>query len=257
MKIYRFIPNCSDYRHLPRSRVGKWWPDGIDLGKAFDRNYPKFEGPEPYPWPHEGNRFHAYPREAPLSDFPGLSLNVPLLSERAAAVLAELGTVDVPAELTIDDQRFFAAQPKTIPGVFHTEGSSGLAMPNGEVFFYYRRSIDVSRVSAEFFMLDGLRPFSDLYVTDRLVTAAAAARLTGLEHLELVFDEGGPVVPRYPRRDRAAPAVRKGSYEMEYYLIHLRCSSDGYEDSEIRQAVHEAACEGYLSFDGTKPTHER
>lgn len=257
MKIYRFIPNAGEYRYLPRSLVGKWWPDGIDLGKAADKLYPKVLGDRPYPWPHEGNRFTSASEGRVLPDFPALSLNVPILSERAVSALSALGTVDTPAELTIDARRFFAAQPRRIPGVFREEASTGLAMPNGEIFFYDRRSFDVSKVDAEFFMIDALRPFSDLYVTDRLVTAAAAAGLTGLEYLELVFDEGGPVVPRYPRRDLAEIPEFTGRRELEYYLIDWRCSIWGYDDREIKDAVSAAVSQGSLSLEYVKPTYER
>jgi hypothetical protein len=255
MKLYRFIPNTRDYRSLSRHLIGRWWPDGIDLGEFIDELYPR---PADGTWPHEGNRFESGPEGKALSDFPALALNVPLLSERAAGALRGLSGLELAAELTIDGQRFFGAQPRPSPGAFREAASSGLAMPNGEVFFYYRRSFDVAKIEAEFFQTDALDPFSDLYVTDRLVSAATAAGLTGLEYLELVFDEEGPVVPRYPRRDVGDLwMVPPGRGKMEYFLIEWRCTMGAYDQGEIRDAFLRAVAEGYIAVEDMRPAYER
>jgi hypothetical protein len=259
MKIYRFIPNTRDYRYVSRNLAGvKWWPDGIDLGRIPNNDFPKIlPDATSRPWAHEGNQFDGIQDNLPFSDFPGLTLNVPILSERAARTFAALSTVDVAATLTVDGQRFFAVQPKAAKGAFQADRSAGFAMPEGEVPFYYQRSFDTSRISAEFFMIDELVPYSDLYITDRLVTAAAAAGLTGLEFIELVFDEDGSVVPTYPSvpRDQVHTLFKRGSMEAE--MIFWRCSMWIYNTSEIDEACFELFSSGRVSLVDQPPTYKR
>lgn len=259
MKIYRFIPNTRRYRRVARSLVGnKWWPDGINLGRVADKLFPKVLPDAPsVAWPYEGNQFDGIPDELPFSDFPALTLNVPILSERAARSLVALGTVDVRASMTVDGERFLVVQPQPAPGALQAARSIGTATPDGEVLFYYARCFDTSRIHAEFFTIDELSPFSDLYVTDRLVTAATEAGLTGLEYIELVFDEEGPVVPVYPSVPRDQIHSHFGRGRMEAEILAWRCEVLGYADSYVEEVCVEAFSSGRLSFKDQVPTYTR
>lgn len=256
MKIYRFIPNTRAYRYVSRNLAGvKWWPDGIDLGPDADQDWPKILPDAPdQPWAHEGNQFVGIQDDLPFSDFPGLTLNVPILSERAKRALAPLGTVDIPATLTVDGERLFAVQPRVAEGAFQAERSAGFATPDGDILFYDQRSFDTSRISAEFFMIDALMPYSDVYITDRLVTAAAEAGLTGLEYIELVFDEDGPVVPTYPRvpREKVHTFFKRGLMEAE--MIAWRC---WMSMADADEACMELFSSGRVSFLDQLPAYER
>ena len=259
MKIYRYIPDDAHYRYVPRNMVGlQWWPDGIDLGRMqLFRPKSSREGGT---WAYEGNCFDAYPKELSLSDFPALTLNIPIVSARALEVLSSATTLGAATAMTVDEAPYFVVQPKVIPGVFDTKGSTGLVMPEGQTFFYYRRVFDVSKVDSEFFMIKEQFPYSDLYITDRFVSAASAAGLTGTDYFELVFDEEGPVVPIYP--GETLPNIRdsldwRGRLELEYFLIHRRCEDWVYDEDPIERATCDAVARGYVSSGYKKPTYTR
>lgn len=253
MKIYRFLPNARDYAAVTMTLAGKWWPDGIDLGGVMLKLFPKGPGP----WPHEHNRYDKYPDELPLPDFPAFALNVPVLSERAAAALGCAGLVTDTVPMTVSGQPFFAVQPRVLPGVFDADKSRGLTLPGGEVFHYYLRSFDVSKVTAEFFVIPALQPFSELYVTERLLGAAEEAGLTGLEYVELVYDEEGPVVPVYPAVGREQITQFSYRRRMEWELLYWRGSFRCYDEDVIRDAIEGAVSAGIISFDYVRPDYKR
>lgn len=258
MRIYRFVPNAREFSYTPRSLAGKWWPDGIDLGEVPSRLFPKYLGEVPYPWPHDGNQFSRDSDFRDFSDFPALSLNVPVMSERAVSALTSANIVLEPiVPMHVEGLRFFAIQPKRSPGVLRASASAGLIMPYGEVFFYYQRYFDVSAVNCEFFMLDELMPFSDLYVTERFVDAAKAAGLTGLEYLELVFDESGPVVPTYPAVERDKVSQFSVRLQLELDMISWRCAVWGYGESEAEDVTYAAISRGLIADDFVPPVYVR
>jgi hypothetical protein len=253
MKIYRFLPNAREYAAVTKTLAGKWWPDGLDLGVVMQQLFPKRTDP----WPHEDNRYDKYPPELSLSDFPAFALNVPVLSERALAALTCVGLVSDAVPMTVSGQPFFAVQPRVLPGVFDEENSRGLALPGGEVFHYYLRSFDVSKVTAEFFVIPKLQPFSELYITERLLGAAKAAGLTGLEYVELVYDEGGPVVPVYPAVARERITQYSYRRRLEWELLFWRAEFSCYDEAAIRDAVEGAVSAGLISFDYVRPDYRR
>jgi hypothetical protein len=252
MKIYRYLPNAHEYAVVTMTLAGKWWPDGIDLGPVMQKLFPKGSGP----WAHENNRYTKYPPELPLSDFPAFALNVPLVSERAAAVLACMGFISDPVPLTVSGQPFFAVQPQELPGVFDAANSRGLTLPGGEVFHYYQRSFDPSKVTAEFFVIPALQPFSDLYITERLLREVKALGLTGLEYVELVYDDG-PVVPVYPPVERERITQYSYRRRLEWELLYWRGSLRFYDEDVIRDAIEKAVSDGMISFDYVQPSYRR
>lgn len=180
----------------------QWWPDGIDLGTVPTKELPKVLPDVPsLPWAYEGNHFDWSPPDLPFSDFPGLSLNVPILSERAAGALSALGTVSVAAALTVDGQRFFAVQPQRAP--------------------------------------------------------ATQAGLAGLEHIELVFDEEGPIVPSYPSAPRAEVHTFWKRGKMEAEMICWRSWMWAYSMKDIDEACLDLFSTGRLSFADRLPTYSR
>jgi hypothetical protein len=260
VKIYRFIPNGRDYPSIAHTVGEQWWPEGVDMGslgaflpRATFGSVPPFEGP----------CFLGHDPEAPLSDFPSLSLQLPILSPRAARVLAEAKLIEPPVPMTVSGIPCFAVQPlltqvkPELPRAFVADSSRSLTMPNGEVLLYYSRSFDLDKVPGEFFTIPELEPFSDLYVTDRLLEVAHAERLTGLEFVELVFDDG-PIEARYPTPRRTGrPCIHTPRAELEWELLEARCDPMLYPRLQIEEAVFTAVREGYVTFDFIEPEYRR
>ncbi len=243
MKIYRFVPVAAGTAAVPKTLAERWWPDGIYFGQGLARMFPK--GPH---WAHEGNRYEQYPEELALPDFPAFAFNVPLLSEKAAAVLRSAGLVDELVLVHVAGKPFFAVQYRKLPEVFRPESSEGLALPRGEIFHYYRRDFDSSQAVAEFFSLPPFGPFSDLYFTERLLAASQQAGLTGLEACELVYDNG-PVTVRYPKVDRASLPDGTLRRRLECELLYWRAAVLDYDERVIEDAIENAAVDGWISFD--------
>jgi hypothetical protein len=241
MKIYRFVPNGRDYAPITRPVVGRFWPDGIDMGPVFPDIYPDAHGsPRGYrlSWPG-----------APMSDFPAFALNLPMISAHAARVLGSL-VKTVPT--TVDDQPIFAVQPLLQGGGFVASASRALALPRGEPLLYTARAFDPAAVPGEFFTIAELSPFSDLYVTERLVDAARTAGLTGLECLELVWDDH-PVEVRYPPVPREAIPRFTLRRDLEHELLKGRCDFGAYDSTTAEAAIDDAVVKGYVAFEFVEP----
>ena len=261
MRIYRYVPDGRHHASLFRTHSMKWWPDGIDLGSAMSRRYPR-HWPWPHiPWPHEGNDYDKEPERLALPDFPVLSLMVPVVSPRAARLLTDLGpTQTVP--VVVGGEPFLAVQPlltKVRPDLsraFVAEASRALTLPAGRPFLYYARVFEPAKIPGEFFTIPEFEPYSDLYVTERLVDRAREAGLTGLDYLELVFDDDGPVIPRDPRV--APKAIPRSTYreELEREVLEGRC---GWLPSDVltKTACDAAVCDGYVAYEFIAPTYER
>lgn len=245
MKIYRFTPRIEGFAHPWRSVAGRWWPDGIDLGPAMDGIYDMSSyGIRP----HADGRYDRSPEELATSDFPVLSLQVPLVSERAAEVLAaELDGRLRP--IAIGDQRFFAVQPllsvRGEPHAFVPEESSGVRLSGGEVVHYHTRMFDPARLRGELFTIPAHEPYAETYVTGAFVERARAAGLSGLEDVELVFD-GAPVPPRH--QPPPADALDRPGYrqELEWELFKGRGAMWSYLDDDLRAAFRAAVLAGLL-----------
>lgn len=248
MKIYRFVPTIAGHAVVPKTLVGRWWPDGIEMGTAMDHLFPKTSLSA-----HPDNVYHQFPIDSQLTDFPAFALNVPLISEKAAAVLRSAGVTNNFVPITIDGKPYFAVLYGRIPGIFRSESSEGLALPGGEVFHYYRRDFDTSKTTTEFFSLPVFGPFSDLYFTERLMDVVASAELSGLESSELVYDNG-PLTVRYPPIDRTCLPQGTFRQRMESELLYWRCSLANYDAAVIQEALESAAADGWISFDDSPIT---
>jgi len=246
MRIYRYIPGGKEYTGLARHLHGQWWPDGIDLGEVMRMLLPKAA-----PWPHEGNRYVSWSSHFALPDFPAFALNVPVMSERAAAVLTEPGLIAKAVPMTVDGRLFFAIQPQS-SDAFRPALSAGLSLPGGEAFHYYKRHFDTASIAGEFFGIRPFLPFTDLYITDRLMERVRAAGLTGLEYSELVWDDG-PVEPVYQPVKRAQIPRFSIRRTLEYDLIANRCALWSYDADVVEEAIYGAVEEGRISFEYVQP----
>lgn len=245
MKIYRFVPDLRLYAHPRRSIVGRWWPEGIELGSWMDQVH---DDPSLWGRPHAGG-YDPIPEELPLSDFPLLSLQVPVVSERAAE---RLGREDLAGRLrpmAIGGQRFFAVQPllevRGEANAFVPEASSGIHLPGGEIVHYHTRVFEPSRLRGEFFTIPAHEPYAETYVTEAFVDRARSAELTGIDHLELVFDDG----PIPPRHTPPSPEVLdRATYrqELEWELFRDRGYVWSYREPELEACFRRAILEGLL-----------
>ncbi|HEU5056518.1 MAG TPA: hypothetical protein VFU21_08325 [Kofleriaceae bacterium] len=245
MKIYRFTPRIEGHAHPWRSVAGRWWPDGIDLGPAMAGLHDlSSHGIRP----HADGRYDRSPEELATSDFPVLSLQVPVVSQRAAEALA-LELAGRLRPIRIGGEPFFAVQPllavRGEPHAFLPEQSSGIRLSGGEVVHYHTRAFDPSRLRGEFFTLPAHEPFAETYVTEVVIERARAAGLTGLEDVELVFDDG-PIAPRHT--PPAPAALERPSYrqELEWELFKGRGSLWSYLDDELSAAFRAAVLAGLL-----------
>ncbi len=245
MKIYRFVPQTLGYASIPKTVAGRWWPDGIEMGRAMNRIFPKTS-----PAAHENNVYHRYPAHLQLTDFPAFALNLPIVSERAAGVLQSAGLANELVPLTVSDVPYFAVQPTKQPEAFLAESSEGLTLPGGDVFHYYRRNFDPAKVNGEFFPLAVLGPYSDLYVTERLVSVAREAGLTGLDSVELVYDDG-PLTVRYPPSKRPQISQIGARRSLEWELLYWRCFLWNHDDAIIRNVIERAAVDCWISLEAT------
>lgn len=253
MKIYRFVPDIAGHAHVRHFHGGPWWPPGIDLGRMIDRLYDLSAlgiGP------HDG-RYERSPEELEPSDFPILNLQLPVMSERAAERLGahperlghwpELASRLRP--MSIGKQRFFAVQPLlSVRGEAHAflpEASEGIRLPRGEIVHYHTRAFEPSRLRGEFFTIPAHEPFAETYVTERFVDRARGCGLTGLDHLELVFDDR-TIPPRHtppPADALDRPTFR---HELEWDLFRERGFLDSYVEEELAAAFRAAVLDGLL-----------
>jgi hypothetical protein len=251
VKIFRFIPDLKKYAHPWRSVSGRWWPEGIELGRWMDYAH----GWDPTP--PENNQYGHSPDELPLADFPWLSLQLPVVSDRAAQRLGihpehdprDTALAARLRPMLIGQHRFFAIQPlfavRDEPHAFVAEASQGIALPNGEIAHYHTRVFEPSRVHGEFFTIPAHEPYAETYVTDAFVDRAREAGLTGIDHLELVFDDG-PIAPAYPpatQRDLDDPTYR---HKEEWLLFGERGNMLSYSDRELRPVFARAVLDGLI-----------
>lgn len=245
MRIYRYVPNAKDYSPIAKRVYGQWWPDGVDVDPLWHELFPRQEG-------HD-NHLVQVADHAALPDFPAFSLGLALISERAKLALERLIPAAVP--VMVSGKPFYAISPLRCDA-FVPKDSSGLQLPGGETFFYTRRSFEPSKIAGEFFTLRAYEPFSDLYVTERLMDIVLQERLTGLEYAELVYADG-PVEPVYPAVRRESIPEFTMRRTLEYDLIYQRCSLWCYSENEVQSAVYAAVAGGAISFDYVLPEYRR
>ena len=245
MRIYRFTPQLAGFAHPARSLAGRWWPPGVDLGPVMETLH------DLSAWgchPHASGHYPLSPQELEPSDFPVLSWQVPVVSERAAAVMDG----DLRARLrpvTIGRARCYAVQPLLAsqhqPSPFLAQESTGIRLPRGETVHFHTRVFDPARVRGEFFTIPDHEPYAETYVTGDLVDRARDAGLTGLEGLELVFDDG-PVPPAGVAGSRDVPEHGERR-ELEWELFQGRGAWWSYLDSELREVFDGAVAAGLLT----------
>ena len=257
MKIWRFVPNARDYATLMHARTCRWWPDGIELGRLMDAEFPKTHGRGT--WVHEGNRYRRIPAERPLGDFPALAMQVPILSPRAADLLHAAGLIRSPVPVSVSGETCYAVQPlmvsvmPSLPRAFVPERSRSIALTGDDLVpLYVERAFDESCIPGEFFTIPELEPYSELYVTERFVALARGAGLTGLEYLELVYDDG-PVPLRYKPVSRSEIPEIDSRRKLETELLSGRCLLYVFDEPTCEEAMIRAVCDGYLTFDWRRP----
>jgi hypothetical protein len=261
MRIYRFVPDIERYAHPWRSIAGRWWPEGIELGRWMDNAHDMSR------WgirPHADSRYDFSPKEFPLADFPLLSVQVPVVSERAAEQLGfhpdrKADWADLASRLRpmwIGEQRFFAVQPlfevRGEANAFVPEASIGIQLSRGEVVHYHTRMFEPSRLRGEFFTIPAHEPYAETYVTEAFVDRARSAGLTGIDHLELVFDDG-PIPPRHTPPSPEAldrPTFRQ---ELEWELFRDRGYMWSYLKPELEESFRRAVLAGLLPIGGIHP----
>ncbi len=263
MKIYRFIPNGKDFRfiRMPDAVTGVIGPRGILLrGSEFsaeDFSVPLSDADVSLRGVVETYETHPLYANRPLSDFPPLYLNVPIVSERAVSILRRIDRCpDVLVPVSVDGFRFFAIDVAS-EIVCDPDRSEWVAFPppcDDEPAFCYRRAFEISRVRGEFFGLGYWYGVSDCYITSIFVDEARRAGLTGLEYIELVYDEQGPVIPTYPvierieRADRCKLFMERGNLSERWWTV-------GKVDF---QPVCEGLIKrGLISLEYTQPTYKR
>lgn len=244
MKIFRFVPDVAGYGHPWRSG-GRWWPRSVELGEWMDY---RSGFPDTGITPQLEGAYRA-DEHMPLSDFPLLSLQLPLLSTRAAESLAGLGLAERLRPVTINGAPFFAVQPlftvRGQPEAFVAEASQGIRMHRGEIVHYHTLAFDSAHIPGELFTLGPHEPYSELYVTEAFVERVRTAGLTGLTHPELVYD-GGPVAPRY-RPPAHAHIDQQSWYAQEtWQLFYERGSMLSYFEDELLDAFRQAQQAGHV-----------
>jgi hypothetical protein len=252
MKIYRFAPNLDGYAHPSRTIAGPWWPVSIDLGSWM--NYTHDLSAHGCLGHRDGN--YSAPSELPLSDFPWLSLQLPVMSERAARQLGchpdqRTGWKDLAVRLRpieINGAPFFVVQPlfeiRGERNAFVPEASVGVQLEGGEVVYYHTRMFEPDRLRGEFFTILGHQPISETYVTETFVERACNAALTGIADLELVFDDG-PVSSRRaaPTDSPDKPSFRRSE---EWSLFRERGAMWSYLDSDLQPVFDRAVADGLI-----------
>jgi len=259
MKIYRFLPDARHYGMLARPLQGPFWPRGIDLGAAIARLHPPIDDDAA----KEGcSSFRFEPEAAPHSDFPALSLQVPIVSERALAALQSASLIGNAFPISASGIAYYAVQPVLSSrsprgaSLLDARASRGLALPHGEIYHYFVRAFEPESIPGEFFTIPELEPYSELYVTQRFVDVVRAADLTGLDYVELVFD-GGPVQPVYQAQASQAAEELSGRYRLEHDLLQHRCTFYGYTSSDAEAAIAAAVAAGHVCFEYVHPRYER
>lgn len=244
MKIYRYIPNTADFGMVSRPVTRRWWPTNIDLGWDMDLSF-KYSPALENNSKHVMSYYHD-PDNLPLSDFPALTLNLPIISHKALSAIQAAGIKLQVEPVLIGDRKFFAVQSQDLPLVFNFEKSKGLKFPNGDVFYFYHRMFNEAEVRNEFFTIPKLC-CSDIYITERIIKICQDANLTGLEYVELVFD-GAPIEPHYKPQHKEEMDVFTARAQLERDLIAWRCSAMNYTQPEIDRAVEDAVSKGYISY---------
>jgi hypothetical protein len=131
------------------------------------------------------------------------------------------------------------------PNAFVPEASLGIRLSGGEVVHYHTRMFEPSRLRGEFFTIPAHEPYAETYLTEAFVDRARSAGLTGIDHLELVFDDG-PIAPRHTPPPAAAldhPTFRQ---TLEWELFRDRGYLYSYFKEDLEAAFRSAVLEGLL-----------
>lgn len=219
--------------------VDRFWPDGIDLGGTTARDFPK--GLDGAQWFLDGNRYRSRsgsPKS--LADVVATTMNVLIVRERAAALFGD----DLKRPVIVDDEAAAALQLPIADNAIDVARSSGVAAPEGQSLFWTSLEFRPENVQADVFWLREEMPFSYVYMTQEFVDRARNAGVTGLDQIELVWDNGACPL-RYPpvREIHEKSGYR---YYLEIPFILVRASTYGYMDDEIHPILDAAMASGLL-----------
>ncbi len=227
------------------------------VGPGYGSPIPPME--EDAPLAQDG-RYRRSPDELAPSDFPLLSLQVPVVSEHAAERLGFhperggdwAGLASRLRPIWIGEERFFAVQPllsvRGEPHAFVPEASIGIQMPRGDVIHYHTRMFEPGRLRGEFFTIPEHEPYAETYVTEAFVDRARGAGLTGLEDLELVFDDA-PIPPHHQPPPPEALDRPRYRQELEWELFKGRGFLEHYHPGELEAAFRRAVLDGLLPIE--------
>jgi hypothetical protein len=240
VNIFRYVPDGRRFRGMEIGYSDRFWPEGIDLGRAAELEFPKgIEGP----WWLEGNRYESARGDTtPLADFVATTMNVLVLQTRASDALSLAGK-RVPA--SVDGQPAHAYQLPQIADAIDVAASHAVSAPKGEPLFWNRLALRPEKITADVFWLADAMPFSYIYMTDGFVDKATSLGLTGLGCVELVSKDGVAQELSY------APVTNVGArngyrYYLETNFVLARAAMLGYLSDDIHPILDEAFAAGRL-----------
>ena len=243
MKIYRYIPNTINHGVITKPIDQKWWPLGIDLGHQMDHLY---EGLSDNTSPNTLKHYPFDEHQLPLSDFPALALNLPLVSARAVEALKRHGVEGNYQQVEVGDQLFYAVQTYTNDELFDWDQSDSVNVGNIPLFFH-KRVFNTDAITGEFFTLPDFA-FSDVYITEKLLQICEQEKLTGLEQVELVYGESGPVIPHYVQESEPNLQSLNPRAQLEMEIIEWRCSYYCVLKQEMDKFLVSISKKGYIDF---------
>lgn len=224
------------------------------MGKYANNQYPL--PPAHEPWRYEGNLFQLSRPDRPIADFPAFPLCIPVASERGMSHLNGLSGLDRNVAIKVDGDTFFAIQPKMLKfNSINEAESSFISCPSSDPLFsdlpliFKFRQFNEIEIDVDIFWLECLEPYSDVYVTGKFMERVKDAGLTGLEFVELVFDNGRPCMPQYPiTQERDTQKLRSyPRYNLEMDLLANRGSALLCPSLGIQKIVMEQFNGGVLS----------
>jgi hypothetical protein len=240
VNIYRYVPDGRHFRGMEIGYSDRFWPDGIDLGRAAELEFPKgIEGP----WWLEGNRYESARGDTtPLADFVATTMNVLVMQTRAADALSIAGKR---VSVHVDGEPAYAMELPRIADAIDVASSSAVTAPNGEALFWNRLALRPDRISADVFWLEEAMPFSYIYMTESFLEKANTLGLTGLACVELVSQDGVAQELSYP------PVTNVGArngyrYYLETNFVLARAAMRGYLSDDIHPILDEAFAAGRL-----------
>lgn len=235
MKIYRYVPDGRQFRSMRVSYNDRFWPQGIDLGKRADQEFPR--GLTKAGWWLEGNQFRSYEATQPLADFVATTMNIVTVTERAVEAIGGKKVA-----VTTDGAPAFAIELPRLQGVIDLDASRAV-VSDGQPLFWYHYKFRPEHITADAFWLEEAMPFSYVFLTERIVEKAHASGWTGLDYVELVWDGTAAVELAYP----PVTHVRQQTgyrYHLEESFVLARAAMVGQMTDEVHPILEQAMAKG-------------